>query len=376
MTTVRSARPAITPRSWVTKIAAIDSRLRRSSSSSRICFWIVTSSAVVGSSAMSSFGSQASAIAIITRWRIPPENWCGYSPMRSLACGMPTRLRTSVARSRACSLLTPRCSLTASAICLPTVIVGFSEVSGSWKIMPISLPRTRRMSSSESALISVPSSLMLPPVMDPPVGSSFMIDSAVMVLPHPDSPTMPRVSPGSTCSETPSIACTVACFSRISVRRSVISSSGATRSLLRPTLPTLPALQPGLERVPERVADEVEADAGQNDRDARRVDQPPVVRAGLQVGQAAGQHVPPVGRGRLDAEPQEPEASQDQDRVRDRERGLHDNRADRVRHDMPHDRAGSAAAKDLDRLHVLPGAQRERLAAHQPGHAQPVEHGD
>ena len=46
-------------------------------SRSRICAWMVTSSAVVGSSAMISFGLQASAIAIITRWRMPPENWCG-----------------------------------------------------------------------------------------------------------------------------------------------------------------------------------------------------------------------------------------------------------------------------------------------------------
>ncbi len=58
----------------MTRITAIDSRLRRSSSSSRICFWIVTSSAVVGSSAMSSFGSQDSAMAIITRWRMPPDS--------------------------------------------------------------------------------------------------------------------------------------------------------------------------------------------------------------------------------------------------------------------------------------------------------------
>ena len=42
--------------------------------SSRICAWMVTSSAVVGSSAMSSFGLQASAMAIITRWRMPPES--------------------------------------------------------------------------------------------------------------------------------------------------------------------------------------------------------------------------------------------------------------------------------------------------------------
>src|SRR6202042_1760338 len=200
----------------------------------------------------------------------------------------------------------PSCSLTASAICLPTVMVGFSEVSGSWKIMPISLPRIRRMSWSESVLISRPLSLMLPPAIDPPVGSRFMIDSAVMVLPQPDSPTIPSVSPGSTWIDTPSTACTTPSLSRISVRRSVISSSGATRfSFLARPSPPLPALQPGLERVPQRVADEVERDAGQDDRDARRVDQPPVVLAALQVGQAARQHVPPVGRRRLHAEPEE-----------------------------------------------------------------------
>ena len=43
----------------------------------RICAWIVTSSAVVGSSAISRSGLQDSAIAIITRCRMPPENWCG-----------------------------------------------------------------------------------------------------------------------------------------------------------------------------------------------------------------------------------------------------------------------------------------------------------
>ncbi len=43
-------------------------------STSRTCAWIVTSSAVVGSSAMITSGSLAIAMAIITRWRIPPEN--------------------------------------------------------------------------------------------------------------------------------------------------------------------------------------------------------------------------------------------------------------------------------------------------------------
>ena len=44
---------------------------------SRIWAWIVTSSAVVGSSAMSTVGLHESAIAIIARWRMPPDIWCG-----------------------------------------------------------------------------------------------------------------------------------------------------------------------------------------------------------------------------------------------------------------------------------------------------------
>ena len=56
--------------------AVLNSRCSRSIRS-MIWAWTVTSSAVVGSSAMSSFGLSASAIAIIARWRMPPENWCG-----------------------------------------------------------------------------------------------------------------------------------------------------------------------------------------------------------------------------------------------------------------------------------------------------------
>ena len=49
-------------------------RRERSFISSRICAWMVTSSAVVGSSAISSFGLQARPMAIITRWRMPPDS--------------------------------------------------------------------------------------------------------------------------------------------------------------------------------------------------------------------------------------------------------------------------------------------------------------
>ena len=74
---------------------------------SRIWAWMVTSRAVVGSSAINSFGSQARAMAIITRWRRPPDNWCGYCWSRSSGRGMPTRRSTSTARSSASLLGRP-----------------------------------------------------------------------------------------------------------------------------------------------------------------------------------------------------------------------------------------------------------------------------
>ena len=52
----------------------ISSSAWRSFISLRIWAWTVTSSAVVGSSAISSAGPQISAIAIIARWRRPPES--------------------------------------------------------------------------------------------------------------------------------------------------------------------------------------------------------------------------------------------------------------------------------------------------------------
>ena len=90
--------PATTPRSWVISTIAMPKRFCRSASRSRICAWIVTSSAVVGSSAMSTSGSLAIAMAIMTRWRIPPEYSCGYCPARSPGSGIPTTSSSSITR--------------------------------------------------------------------------------------------------------------------------------------------------------------------------------------------------------------------------------------------------------------------------------------
>src|SRR3954451_5741476 len=91
---------ATTPRSCVTRMIPAFVESRSCLSSVRICAWMVTSRAVVGSSAIRMRGEHDSAIAIITRWRMPPENSCGYESTRSRARGIPTRSSSSIARAR------------------------------------------------------------------------------------------------------------------------------------------------------------------------------------------------------------------------------------------------------------------------------------
>ena len=97
--------------------------------------------------------------------------------------------------------------MTASAIWSPTLKTGLRLVIGSWKIIAMSLPRTLRISSSERASRSRPSN-MISPVGISAGGMSRrrMIDRLVTLLPQPDSPTMPRVSPGMIEKLTPSTA--------------------------------------------------------------------------------------------------------------------------------------------------------------------------
>ena len=77
ITLMRSHIPETTPRSWVIRITAVPSLRDSSLMISRIWAWIVTSSAVVGSSAIRTSGLHERAMAIMTRWRMPPENWWG-----------------------------------------------------------------------------------------------------------------------------------------------------------------------------------------------------------------------------------------------------------------------------------------------------------
>ena len=109
MTTMRSHTSATTPRSCVMRTTEMPSRTCRSRSSVRICAWIVTSSAVVGSSAISKAGSHDSAIAIITRCFCPPESWCGYDVTIRSTSGRPTETSVSSAFAWAADRESPRC---------------------------------------------------------------------------------------------------------------------------------------------------------------------------------------------------------------------------------------------------------------------------
>ena len=71
--------------------------LRSSSMMAITSAWMVTSSAVVGSSARISRGFVSSAVAIMTRCSMPPESSCGYCFSRRSPSSMPTCVSMSTA---------------------------------------------------------------------------------------------------------------------------------------------------------------------------------------------------------------------------------------------------------------------------------------
>ena len=175
-------------------------------SNSRICACIVTSRAVVGSSAIRSLGLQAIAMAIITRWFMPPESWCGNAESRCSGEGMPTSARSSAARRRLCALSMSRWAFKASISWKPTVKQGLRLDIGSWKIIAMSLPMILRRWRDERSSRLWPSKLILSAVTFAVQGSSPITASMATDLPDPDSPTIASTSPLSTLSDTPSTA--------------------------------------------------------------------------------------------------------------------------------------------------------------------------
>ena len=198
MTSTRSAICATSPMSWVISSTDMPSSSFSSRISSIICAWIVTSSAVVGSSATRREGLQDRAMAIITRWRMPPESRWGYRRITAAASGSPTFLRSIRARAAASSFPNPMWTRMLSVIWFPMVNTGFKDVRGSWKIMVSLSPLIWSSSFSVMASRFFPSNSTRPEVTEPPLPRRPMMDRDVTLFPHPDSPTIQTTSPGST----------------------------------------------------------------------------------------------------------------------------------------------------------------------------------
>ena len=66
-------------------------------------------------------------MAIIARWRMPPENSCGYISMRRSASGMRTCSSIAVAWRTASAPPMPRCLTRTSVNCLPTRMIGIQR---------------------------------------------------------------------------------------------------------------------------------------------------------------------------------------------------------------------------------------------------------
>src|SRR3954470_7075793 len=96
-----------------------------------------------------------------------------------------------------------------SEMMVPTVLRGFSDEYGSWKIICIS---RRRLLSSPPLIEAISRPLN---VIEPDVGSTRRSSRrAVVDLPQPDSPTSPSVSPRMTSKDTPSTALTAPTWRR------------------------------------------------------------------------------------------------------------------------------------------------------------------
>src|SRR5438067_9963848 len=137
--------------------------------------------------------------------------------------------------------------------------------------------------------------MTLPPRILPGRCSRMML-RAVTDLPHPDSPTMPSVSPGRSSKLMPSTALTMPSFVVKTVRRSWTSRRGCVKSELR--------LETRVECVPNGVAEDIRCEHRDKDRDAGPDHQPEGVE---EVALRVGQHVAPAWCRRLDAEAEEVE---------------------------------------------------------------------
>src|SRR6202035_3014269 len=142
--------------------------------------------------------------------------------------------------------------------------------------------------------MSRPRKLIVPSTMRAGSSSSRMIDFAVTLLPEPDSPTMPSVSPGRNEKLTPSTARTTPVSVKNHVCRFSTWRLGSAASRMR------------IKPVADAVTDEVEADHHGEDGKPGECRDPPLVHQLASLGD----HGAPLGRRRHDAQAEKGKAGE------------------------------------------------------------------
>ena len=234
---------------------------------------MVTSSAVVGSSAISRSGPQASAdgdhhaLALAARQLVR----VGVEPPRGL--GHARRARAGAAASaRAARASRPRCRRSGSAIWRPTVCSGLSAVIGSWKTIAMRSPRSAHIAALVAARPARARRSGCCRTLARPSGSRPISASAVIDLPQPDSPTSPASRRASSANVDAAQRLRGAARGREGDAQVATSSSGAaSRRSSRPR-------QLRIEQVAQPVAQQVEAE--HRERDRQRRDRSPAAAPG------------------------------------------------------------------------------------------------
>src|SRR5260221_12202483 len=291
-----------------------------------------------------------------------------------------TSSRSSMVRFFASPLSILRCSSSASEIWRLIVSTGFRLVMGSWKIIAMLFPRMERTSSSSIFRMSWPSNMIDPSTILPGgMGMSRMSDSAVTDFPHPDSPTIPSVSPAASSNDTPSTAWTTPSRVKNCVLRSLTSSSSGKcsplpllhhgRALDAKSTQLGLGLHPRVERVAQPIPNEGECQHDDRNADPRQEHRPGALR---EDDEALVDHDAPRRGRRLDTDADERVGALGEHRSGDRERQGDDARGEGVGKGVADQDPPRGHADGAGRLDELLLFEREDLPADEPRESHPV----
>src|SRR5579862_3161417 len=223
---------------------------------------------------------------------------------------------------------------------------GFNAPPGSWGTYATTLPRRLRRARASRPRMLSPPMWMLPPRIRTPGRVKPSRASASVVLPLPDSPTTPRISPGATSKLTSST--TGSPLSSATVRFSTLIATPVAASLMRSRswlrcddAPHSARDVGAAEAARDCVAGEVDADREDGDHRRRCQHRERVQRDVLPV---LADHQRPVGAGRVDSEPEIDNRRDDQDRVGEAQACIDEHGAEDVRQHLAYEHGGCALA--------------------------------